>query len=364
MKRTAPLVSLVALLGILAACSKEPDVTPADPPVKVAFTNLERFSGMPPADLLKDEQIGKLIRSLVPQSDFKCLDEAMEWMPDLELASDGSLGVRQTGSHADQFRETYLSITPKGSFDLVLLCQIDAPGIPKGKYQHFTNSADLKSPSKPVQEWLYSLGRAGDIVAVSDGKQVMDVPFDTFVAALSAGAAAPTERQATASPAHASADAKAAPAPEPPQTGGGGMIGSIMETLAKPFSSDSGEKSGMLPTLQYAGAAKTMLRSRVKHPDSMEVSNIVVRYEDGSARILAVTFSASNSYGVRDTHAALLSFRINGDKIKYSGEGGVITGNAPSGNAQEDKLLSPYHINIDHNIGMFKNEWSETAMSR
>ena len=183
------------------------------------------------------------------------------------------------------------------------------------------------------------------------------------MAALSAGAAAPTERQASAAPAHVPVDAKAGP-----ELGSGqavnGMLSSIIETLSKPFLNNSIEKGDAPLNLQYAGVAKTMLRTQVRHPDSLEVSNIVVRYEDGSARILAVTFSASNSYGVRDTHAALLSFRINGSKIWYPSKGGVITGNTPTGNAQEDRYFSPYHIDIDLNIRMFKNEWSEAAMSR
>lgn len=226
MKNTIILIITLAIQVLLTGCSKEPADTKAGhpaaarvaspdaantSPVSTSFAELSRFKGMPPADLLKDPEIGKVIRSVVPQSQFKCLGEAMEWMPDLDLASDGSIGVTQTGSHAEGFRQSFLSITPKGSFDLVLLCQHLGVGIPKGKYQYFTTSSDLTAPMpKSVQEWLYQVGDSSDILIISNGKEVREVPFDTFVAELSAGAAAPFEQQAAApSPRLPSTDAKA-----------------------------------------------------------------------------------------------------------------------------------------------------------
>lgn len=194
---------LLALLFVaLCSCSKEGASTSADSNKSSdaksnnGFSDLVKFKDKPPSDLLADEKIGSLIRSLVPRSEFKCLTDAMEWMPDISANTNGSIGESQTGSHADNFRKTYLSITPSGRVDLVLVCETDASGAAEHKYQYYSNS-DIKLPAyKGVVEWLYGVGDDHDRVVRSDGKHVVELSFQQFVESLSVNAA--SERPTTA----------------------------------------------------------------------------------------------------------------------------------------------------------------------
>lgn len=188
----------------LVACSKDPSqasiavaaggsssavaqAAPASAMQVSAVQNLERFRGKPPGDLLTDESIGKVIRALVPQSQFKCLDDLLNYMPDLEALADGAVVSKLSGSHADRFMEGYVSAAPNGTVVVVLQC--DPQAAPKAKYQYFTNAGLGSPPPKAVLDWMYVVGSDGDVISKSDGKERVEVAFSAFVESLRVGAA-------------------------------------------------------------------------------------------------------------------------------------------------------------------------------
>jgi len=147
-----------------------------------AFGKLDRFKGKPPDDLVKDAVIGNVIRSIVPQSQFKCMDDVFNYLRDLDLNPDGSVSASANGSHADNFQEAYLSVSPSGSVNLVLNCEPQAN--PKGKYLFFSNDGNSAKASKAVLQWLYEVGRAEDRVVRSDGKSVEEMGVGELVQAV------------------------------------------------------------------------------------------------------------------------------------------------------------------------------------
>lgn len=190
-------LSTLMLAMALTACSKE---TPSAETVKIVseqadkspegdkplqhaqFKGLANFNGKPAWDLVKDDVIGKRIKEIVPQSQFKCMDDIFNYMPDLELQSDGSVQASLNGAHVDQFMEAFISASPNGSINVVLNC--DPQSIPKGKYQFFTNQEPQADPAKEVLEWIYVVGSDDDKVLRSDGEKMVEIPFGKFVQAV------------------------------------------------------------------------------------------------------------------------------------------------------------------------------------
>ena len=187
----------VAVALSLTACSKvdEPAKSPAvAPPVaakaeplkalpqlaqRTPFGDLSALDKGAPDDLLKHELIGKTIRELVPQAQFGCMDNTMNYMRDLELQKDGSVMASSNGSHADQWIKAFVSASADGAFELVLACNPD--GSSPSKYQYYTNSAE---PGRSLLAWMYGVGREGDVIVKSDGKVAASIPFMKFVQAL------------------------------------------------------------------------------------------------------------------------------------------------------------------------------------
>ena len=187
----------VAVALSLAACSKveEPAKSPAVPhpvaaksePVKAPpqrtqrtpFGDLSALDKGAPDDLLKHELIGKAMRELVPQTQFACMDNTMNYMGDLELQKDGSVMTSSNGSHVDHWIEAFVSASADGAVELVLACNPE--GSSQGKYQYYSNAAD---PGKDLLKWMYSVGRDGDVIVKSDGKVAMSIPFAKFVQTL------------------------------------------------------------------------------------------------------------------------------------------------------------------------------------
>ena len=210
------------LLGLaLVACSKTPSTpssvssAPASAPVveaklpqRMQFKDLEQFKGKPPWDLVKDEVIGKEIKAIVPQSQFKCMDDIFNYMHDLEMQRDGSVQASMNGSHADQFMEAFISASPDGSLNVVLNC--NPQSTPKGTYQLFANSAPGSIPPKELIEWFYIVGRDSDKIAKSDGKGVIEVAFTDFVKSV-----LPEEKPATMPSATAGHGKSSQPVPVP-----------------------------------------------------------------------------------------------------------------------------------------------------
>jgi hypothetical protein len=213
-RATITVLGTIPLLW-LAACSKGPaqaSITGAAssasstvaqaasaPAVQTAAVpNLERFNGKPPGDLLNDELIGKVIRAVVPQSQFKCMDDIFNYMHDLEIDSSGTVTANMGGSHADQFMEAFISVAPGGVVNVVLQC--DPQRDPKGKYQFFTNEGIRAATPKAILDWMYVVGRDGDTVTKSDGKEQIDISYAKFLEGLLAGAAKNSTASATAPP--------------------------------------------------------------------------------------------------------------------------------------------------------------------
>ncbi len=169
----------------------------------MAFGNLTRFKGKPPWDLVKDDVVGKEIRAIVPQSLFKCMDDVFNYMRDLELSSDGSAAASGSGSHADQFVESFISVSPSGTVNIVLNCE--PQGTPKGRYQFFTNEGVRALTPKAVLDWMYTVSRDGDTIVKSDGKEQIEISPATFLETLLVAAAKDTGAAAAVSPSKAMA---------------------------------------------------------------------------------------------------------------------------------------------------------------
>ena len=177
---------LIIVFGIITGCSKsEQGVSlpgngnvgknSSDSPklsYSVSFGNLKELKDKPPSDFLKDVEIGKVLRSIVPQTQFKCLDDAFNYMPDLSLETDGSLQSQLSGSHADQWTRSFISATPNGELNVILQCNSD-----ESNYQFFTNT-DLNTPTpKSILNWFYGLPSGVTTVTKSDGKSSVDIPL-------------------------------------------------------------------------------------------------------------------------------------------------------------------------------------------
>lgn len=188
--------ALVIVATVLSGCSKESSVGSTVDGViarfgpkisgdsgqrnsKVKFEDLDNFVGKPPSDLLEDDSIEAVIRSIVPQSRFKCMDDLFNYMRDLEATPAGGVTSELNGSHADNFMEAFISVSPSGAVHLVLQC--DPHGNPKGKYYYFTNAGMNATVPKPLLNWMYIVGREEDEVTKSDGKKRVSIAFDDFV---------------------------------------------------------------------------------------------------------------------------------------------------------------------------------------
>jgi hypothetical protein len=189
--------AIIGMASLVAACTKSaPSSVAVDQrksdavattPVLQPFQNLGDFKGKPPDDLLKDAAIGQAIRAIVPQSRLKCLDEAMNYLPDMEIDSSGTAKSSLNGSEVDHMRADFFSVSPSGAINIVLQC--DVPSDSKASQQLFTNEGVRAATSKATLDWLYGMMRPGEVIAKSDGHENVDIPYETFFADLLATAA-------------------------------------------------------------------------------------------------------------------------------------------------------------------------------
>lgn len=198
MKNSSAISSILLCGFLLAGCSKSDGPSPtakahASAPAVTAFSDITSFKNKAPEELKKDDAIGKVLRNIVPQAQFQCLDEAFNYMPDLSLASDGSIQSSLSGSHADNWMEAFISVFPGGEVNVVLQCE---PGKDSGKeYLFFTNnSIDAPTP-KPILDWFYSLPSGNSIVRKSDGRTSRQMSASSFLENQLAEAAKPLSAQ-------------------------------------------------------------------------------------------------------------------------------------------------------------------------
>lgn len=177
------------------------------------FPNVKSFGGHPPWDLVKDEVIGKVIRSLVPPSQFKCMDDLFNYLPDLELIPDGSVEASTTGEHAAQFTRSFISVSPDGVIHLGLECDFNEHIA--HKFQYFTNSKSA-TPPQSVLGWLYEASTARDKIVRSDGKNAVEQSRNEFLSKyMPENAPVETNPPASATPQVAAPAPQPAPQPEP-----------------------------------------------------------------------------------------------------------------------------------------------------
>lgn len=60
---------------------------------KQEFNNLDYFKDKAPSELLSDPVIGKVMKSIIPAEQMKCLDDTFNYMPDISKFPDGSIGA-------------------------------------------------------------------------------------------------------------------------------------------------------------------------------------------------------------------------------------------------------------------------------
>jgi hypothetical protein len=230
MKLSYSIVSGAVMLVLVSACSKTEStsdntplgskIVPAapvaihNPPALLVFKDLERFKGKPPMDLVNDDLVGKAIRAVVPQSQFKCMDKVFDNIQDLYMETDGSVTSLGEGSHADNWEKSYISIKPNGAVNVVLQCG------PKEMFQFFTNESSSATPSKSILDWMYKVGSEGDMITKSDGKERVEVSYAIFVQSYLAGAAKniPTAMAASPSPTIPPVPSSAVISPPPSST--------------------------------------------------------------------------------------------------------------------------------------------------
>ncbi len=183
---------LIAILAIAAVqgCYEQSSPNPAKEVAAaplVPFSNIATFDNKAPNDLVADLTIGKVIRSIVPQAQLKCMDEIFNYMPDLQLSKDGSVSAQSMGSHADNWMIGYVNASPTGEVDIVLQCDPQADNKPP--YLYFTTRNIAGNAPVSVLNWYYIVAREEDVVRVSDGKETRDIPYAQFLKETLAGAA-------------------------------------------------------------------------------------------------------------------------------------------------------------------------------
>ncbi|HZW13804.1 MAG TPA: hypothetical protein VFF81_11505, partial [Noviherbaspirillum sp.] len=166
-----------------------------------AFANLATFSGKAPEELKKDEVVGNVIRTIVPRERFGCLDNALNYLHDLENQSDGSVQSSANGSHVDQFVEAFISASPNGKVNIFLQCDDAKQG--KKAYLYFVNSQIDAEPPKAVLDWFYGLPNDQDYVIVANGQTSKTVPAVRFLSSLIPAEAKTSTQPATVSPTEA-----------------------------------------------------------------------------------------------------------------------------------------------------------------
>lgn len=164
---TAKIASLILFSLLACACS---DAT--------KFGNLDALKDKAPADLRANKSIDSVVKSIVPQDKFKCLDEAFNYMPDLTLMPDGSVQSLLNGSNADGNRLAFISASPQGVVSVVLNCSQD-----EKDFSYFTNAAASASMPKALTDWFYSSLNRDSTVTKSDGKTFEKLAATTFLGA-------------------------------------------------------------------------------------------------------------------------------------------------------------------------------------
>lgn len=201
MRNQLSTLALLLLAGCaITGCSKSdsaaPPAAPTIAPQVVApapnkLDNLALFNGKAPEGLVADATIGQSIRSVVPQSQFKCLSETFNYMPDLVLEGDGSLLATLSGSRAENWLMAYLSVNPSGLIDVVLRCPAEQQQMSDAPFLYFTNRKLTDPAPKPVQDWFYVVGQESDLIKVSDSQVTNDIKFPDFMKGMLVNAANP-----------------------------------------------------------------------------------------------------------------------------------------------------------------------------
>ena len=191
--------AIIGMASLVAACTKSaPSSVAVDQrksdavattPVLQPFQNLGNFKGKPPDDLLKDPAIGQAIRAIVPQPRLKCLDDALNYLPDMQIDSSGAAMSSLNGSEVDRLRKDFLSVSTNGAINIVLQCDVQTD--PMAKLRLFTNEGIRAATSKATLDWLYGMTSPGDVVEKSDGKEQEDIPYERLFSEILATAAKP-----------------------------------------------------------------------------------------------------------------------------------------------------------------------------
>ncbi len=105
------------MVVMVAGCNGELALPKGD-----QFSDLQRFVGRGPNDLVVDPEVGPAISQIVSPTLSTCMDDVFNYASDIELLQDGSIRSSALGSRADSDRAGYVSVHPSGRIDVILWC--------------------------------------------------------------------------------------------------------------------------------------------------------------------------------------------------------------------------------------------------
>lgn len=173
----APKTLLLSILLSLTACDKHSSAATVEAvqsrPIK--FPDLQRLKGKATSGLIKDAAIGARIVDIVPVVSYNCMEDIFRYMRDLELTADGTLLSDASGSHAENFRTGFFSLTPVGDMDIVLQCE---NGKSTGRFfQYFTTRNSTLPAPDALMTWLRTQAIPGDELRRMDVSGVNDFTY-------------------------------------------------------------------------------------------------------------------------------------------------------------------------------------------
>lgn len=131
------------------------------------FPDLAQRKGEALKELIKDRLVADRLHWTVPVSRYNCMNDIFEYMPPVELASDGSIQTNAMGSRAEGFRSGFFALTPAGDVDVVLQCENGKPT--QRVFQYFTTRAITVAAPSALMSWLRMQAIPGDNVVRTGG---------------------------------------------------------------------------------------------------------------------------------------------------------------------------------------------------
>lgn len=153
------------------------------------------YKDMQVRDLLKDEIFAKKIIAIVPPSKMDCIKQTFDGLAAFSLDSASNAISQGNGSHAENWIEAYVQVSPDAQLDIVATCNEASATIDDTQFLYFTTRGiDTPLPSG-LKAWLndncgVESYCAKQTITVFDGKQQKTVAVAALVSDLRAQMAA------------------------------------------------------------------------------------------------------------------------------------------------------------------------------